>query len=108
MRSARSRRTTSIDGPSARAGAVARALAAAGDLVDLVDEDDAGLLDALHCGAADRLHVEQLGLLFSGELFERLGHLQSARLRASAEEIAHHVLQVDADLFHRRSGDDFE
>ena len=36
------------------------AAVAAGDLVDLVDEDDAGLLDALHGGAADRLHVDEL------------------------------------------------
>ena len=37
---------------------------AAGDLVDLVDEDDAGLLDALDRGVGDRVHVDQLLLFF--------------------------------------------
>jgi hypothetical protein len=37
---------------------------AARDLVDLVDEDDAGLLDALDRGAGDGVHVDQLLLFF--------------------------------------------
>jgi hypothetical protein len=84
------------------------AAVAARDLVDLVDEDDAGLFDALHGGAADRFHVEQFGLLLGGDLLERFGHLEAARLGAPAEQVAHHVLQVDADLFDRGAGNHFE
>src|SRR5207249_1460148 len=48
------------------------------DLVDLVDEDDAGLLDALDRRARAALHVDQLLLYLVRQVFERLGHLHAA------------------------------
>ena len=51
---------------------------AAGDLVDLVDEDDAGLLGARDRFLGHRFHVDQLGRLLLREQVERLGDLQRA------------------------------
>ena len=51
---------------------------AAGDLVDLVDEDDARFLHALDGGARDAVHVDQLLLLFLAQRVERLGHRDAA------------------------------
>ena len=81
---------------------------AAGDLVDLVDEDDAGLLDALDRGVGDRVHVDQLLLFFGQQPLARFGHGDAAALRAALEQSRHHVAQVDADFFHRRSGDQLD
>ena len=81
---------------------------AAGHLVDLVDEDDPRLLDAVDGGARHGLHVDQLRLFFLREHLERLGHAQLPLLRPAGEEPAHHVLDVDVDFFDRRTGDDLE
>src|SRR4029078_6297536 len=81
---------------------------AARDLVDLVDEDDAGLLDALDRGATHGLHVDQSALFLPDKVLHRLGNAQTARFRAALKEIAHHVLQVDANFFDRGTGDDLE
>ena len=48
------------------------------------------------------------GLLLGDEVLERVRHLQPARLRAAPEHVAHHVLQVDANLLDRRAGDHLE
>ena len=66
------------------------------------------MLDALHGGAAHRFHVDELGLLLAEEVRERIGHFQPPRLRAPLEHVAHHVLQVDADLFDGAARDDLE
>ena len=50
------------------------------DLVDLIDEDDAGLLHPAHGFPHHRLHVHQLVGLFLREQLERLGHLEAALL----------------------------
>ena len=60
----------------------------------------AGGFDTLHGGLAHRLHVQQFRLLFGNQLFERLRHLETPRLRATAKHVAHHVLEVDADFLH--------
>ena len=44
---------------------------APGDLVDFIKEDDAGLLDPLHRGARDAVHVNQLLLFFLRQMVER-------------------------------------
>ena len=81
---------------------------APGDLVDLVHEDDPGLLDPLNRHAGDALHVDQLLLLFLEEVVECLGDLHPTFLGAPLEESREHVLDVDVDFLHRRPGDDFE
>ena len=78
------RQDVALHALAADVGAV-RALAA-GDLVDLVEKDDAGLLDALDRGARDAVHVDQLLLFFRREVLERLGHLQLALLVLALEE----------------------
>ena len=81
---------------------------AARDLVDLVDEDDAGLLDALDGRAGHAVHVHQLLLFFLGQVFERLGHLHLAALGFALEQAGEHVLQIDVDFLDLRTGDDLE
>ena len=81
---------------------------AACNLVDLVDEDHPGLLDALNSGPAHRLHVHELRLLLGNEMLERLRYSQPPRFRPSLEHVAHHVLQVDADLLDGRPGNHLE
>ena len=54
---------------------------APGDLVDLVDEDDPGLLHAFDRRARHRIHVDELLLLFLGERLERV---RAPRASASA------------------------
>ncbi len=81
---------------------------APGDLVDLIDEDDARLLDALNRRLGDAVHVDQLLLFLVREVLEGLRHLHLPLLRPALEQPRHHVLQVDIDLFDRRAGDDFE
>ena len=78
------------------------------DLVDLVDEDDAALLDALDGDARHAVHVDQLALFFLHEELERLGHLHAALARAPLDDARQHVLDVDVDLLDRRAGDDLE
>src|SRR5262249_51518895 len=84
-----------------------RALAAC-NLVDLVDEDDAGLLHPLDRRAGDAVHVDQLLLFLRAEVFERLGHLQLAPLALALKEPRQHVLDVDVDFLDLRPGNDLE
>ena len=84
-----------------------RALASR-DLVDFVDEDDAGLLDPLDRGARNAVHVDQLLLFFLREIFERFRHLHLAPLGLALKEAGQHVLEVDVDFLDLRTGDDFE
>src|SRR5262249_4808297 len=81
---------------------------AAGNLVDLVDEDDPRLLDALDRRARDAVHVDQLLLFFDAQVLERLGHLQLAPLALALEQPGQHVLDVDVDFLDLRAGDDLE
>ena len=61
---------------------------AAGDLVDLVEEDDAAALHALDGDARHLVHVDQLLLFFLNQVIERLAHAHFALARASAEQAA--------------------
>ena len=81
---------------------------ASGDLVDLVEEDDAGVFDALDGEAGDLVHVDEALLFFLDEVLEGLGDLHLALLGALAEEVGQHVLEVDVHLFGALVGDDLE
>src|SRR6476469_4276632 len=77
----------------------ADALGARADLVDLVEEHDAVVLDVadrfLHGGVV----VDQLVRLFRQQDIETVAHGDAARLGALAERLAEHVAQIDhADL----------
>jgi len=67
---------------------------APGDLVDLVEEDDAGVFDALDGEPGDLVHVDQALLFFLDEVVESLGYLHLALLGALAEEAGKNVLEV--------------
>src|SRR4051812_14223753 len=69
-----------------------------GNLVDLVDEDDAALLDALDGAARHAVHVDQLLFFFLGEDLERFGHLELAAARSPLKHAGQHLFQVDADF----------
>ena len=55
------------------------------NLVDLVDEDDARLLDLLDGGSRDAVHVDQLPLLLLRQVFEGLGHFHAPLFRLALE-----------------------
>ena len=78
------------------------------DLVDFVDEDDAGLLHAIDRGAGDAFPCRELLLFFLRQRVERFRHLQPALPRPALEEARQHVLDVDVDFLDRGSGDDLE
>src|SRR5260370_23094792 len=81
---------------------------AAGDLIDLVDKNDAHLLGALDGRARDLVHIEQLVLFFLDEVLEGVGHAHLALLLLLAEHAGKHVLDVDIHLLDALIGDDFK
>ena len=72
---------------------------ASGNLIYLVEEDDAGRLDPLGRGPRNGVHVDEPFLLFRHEIFHRLIDAHLAALGAALKEIAQHVLHVDTHLF---------
>ncbi len=81
---------------------------AAGDLVDFVEEDDAGVFDAIDGHACDLLHVDQALLFFLNQVFESLVDLHLPLLGALAEDVGQHVLEIDVHFLDALIGDDFE
>ena len=75
---------------------------AAGDLVDLVEEDDAVLLDRLDGVLHQMFLIEQLVGLLGDEDLVRLLHGDASRLGAAAAELAEDVADVDGT--HLRAG----
>src|SRR6185437_289856 len=81
---------------------------AAGDLVNLVEEDDAGILHPLNGHAGDLVHINQALLLFLDEVVKGLANLHLPLFGALAEDVGQHVLNVNVHLFHALVRDDFE
>ena len=81
---------------------------ASGDLVDLVEKDNAGVFNALDGEAGDLIHIDEAVLFFGDEILEGLGDLHLALLGALAEEAGEHILEVDVHLFGALVGDDLE
>ena len=98
------RQDVALHALAADVGAVAAL--AAGDLVDLVDEDDAGLLDALDGGARRPLPCRSASALLpaSGARAPRPPSPGAASMRPWNRP-GSMSLQVDADLLDRRAGD---
>ncbi len=92
----------------ALAGNVGAVCFAARDLVDLVEEDDARLLDALERFLDDLVHVDELRRLFLDQEAERIRYLDLAPLGLLGQQPAEHLLQVHLDLFHADVRDDAE
>src|SRR5882672_3900955 len=81
---------------------------AAGDLVELVEEHDAGVL-----GPSDRLrdhlvHVDELLGLLLNEEPPRLGDTNPPPLGLRRHEVRQHVLEVDAHLLHTLAGENLD
>ena len=77
-------------------------IAARGDLVDLVEEDDAVLLDVAHGVELHFLVIDQLAGLFVDEQLARLADLQLARLLARPAHVLEHALDLRRQFFHAR------
>src|SRR5437667_235918 len=78
-----------------------RALAAlARDLVDLVDEDDAVILDAIERLVHDVIHVHQLLQLFVDQDAARLVHVHRAALFLLGYQLLNHFAEIDVRPFH--------
>ena len=69
-----------------------------GDLVHLIEKDDAGLLGALDGLGVQGVRVDEFVRFFLSEVLEGFGHLHAPALRALGHEIPHDFLHVDADL----------
>ncbi len=93
--------------PSRETSGAVAALAA-GDLVDFVEEDDAGVLHALDRDARHLVHVDQPLLFFLDQVVEGFAHLHLPLLGALAEDVGKHVLDVDVHLLDALVGDDLE
>src|SRR5262245_3231262 len=84
----------------------ADALRARADLVDLVEEDDAVILDVPDRLLHDHVAVDQLVGFLAQENVEGIAHGDLARLGARAEGFAQHVGKIDhADLAAGHAGD---
>ncbi|GBC78231.1 hypothetical protein HRbin08_01718 [bacterium HR08] len=80
-----------------------------GDLINLVQEDDARLLDALQSDARHLLHVNELLLLLLDEIIHRLIHAHLSLLGAAgAEEAGDQLLNGDVHLLDALARDDLE
>src|SRR5207253_2345966 len=73
---------------------------AAGDLVDLVDEDDARLLDAPDRLLGGGLHVDEARGFLLGERIQRLGDPHARLLRLARHQVLEEVAQTVLDFLH--------
>src|SRR6476659_7506775 len=67
--------------------------------VYLVQEDNAGVFNALNRGSRDLVHVDETFFLFLHQVLHRFVHAHLPSLRTPLEHIAQHVFHVDAHLF---------
>src|SRR5262249_154526 len=81
---------------------------ASGDLVDLVEEDDAGVFHAIDGHAGNLIHVDKALLFFLDEVLEGLVDLHFPLFSFLPEDVGQHVFDVDVHLFDALVGDDFE
>src|ERR1035438_9894612 len=81
---------------------------APGDLVDFIEEDDAGVFDAVDGSALDLLHIDQALLFFLDQVFKGLVDLHLPLLGALPEDVGEHVLEIDVHLFDALVRDDFK
>jgi hypothetical protein len=82
-------------------------LGARGDLVDLVEEDDAVLLDVLQRLGLDLLVVDQAHGLFVGQRLHGIADLHLALPLLAAADVLEHALDLLGEVFHAGRGEDF-
>ena len=81
---------------------------ASGDLVDLVDEDDAGLLDPLHGVVDHGLHIDQLVGLLDRQQVQRLRDFDAAFLALLGHHVGEHFLELVLHFLHALRGHDLD
>src|SRR6516164_378294 len=79
-----------------------------GNLVDLVQKDNAGLLGVFYGNSRHLVHVDEAVLLFLDQVVHGLGHAHFALLGALVEESGQDILDVDAHLLDALGRDDLE
>src|SRR6202047_2853862 len=80
----------------------------ASDLVDFIEEDDAGVFHSVDGDTRDLLHVDQALLFFLDQVLKGLVDLHLPLLGALAEDVGQHVLEIDVHLLNALVGNDFE
>src|SRR5437879_1411447 len=81
-------------------------VAAARDLVDLVEEHDAVLLGVGERARLELVVVDQPARLFLGEPLGRLADLHAPQPPPAAAEVGQHALDLRGELLHARRGED--
>ncbi len=81
-------------------------VAAARDLVDLVEEHDAVLLGVGERARLQLVVVDQPACLFLGQQLGRLADLHAPQPPPSAAEVGQHALDLRGELLHARRGED--
>src|ERR1035438_1296221 len=76
---------------------------APGDLVDLVQKDDAVALHAFERHSRHLIHADQLLLFFLNQVFGGLRPAHLALASTLSEQARQNVLQIDVHFFHARS-----
>src|SRR5436190_16749125 len=79
-----------------------------GDLVDLIEKNDAGLLHTVDRRTGHAFHVNQLLRLLCRQVLESLGYRQAAAKGPSREHPGQHVPKVDTDFLDRRALNDLK
>ena len=82
-------------------------LGARGDLVDLVEEDDAVLLDVLQRCGLDFLVIDQARGLLVSQRLHRFGDFHLAHALLAAADVLEHALDLLRQVFHAGRSEDF-
>src|SRR6476661_8321099 len=81
---------------------------AAGNLIDIVEENDASVFHAVDRHTRDLVHIDEPLLLFLDQVLERLVDLHLPLLSALAKDVRQHVFDVDVHLLYALVRDNFE
>ena len=81
---------------------------AAGNLIDLVQEDDSTVLDAFNSQPRYLIHIDKLLLFFLNQVIDCLRNLHFSLLGSLAEKSREDIFDVDIHFFDALIGDDLE
>src|SRR5688572_18322131 len=81
---------------------------AAGDFVDLVEKDDARLLDPAHRFAGHLVHIDQATRFFLGQDFHGFGNLYRLLFGFLGQHVGKHFFQIEFHAFHTLGRQDFD
>ena len=81
---------------------------AAGDLVNLVQKNNARVFHTINRHTSHLIHVNQALFFFLDQVFEGFADLHLPLLGALAEDIRQHIFDIDIHLLDALIGDDFK